>query len=100
MNQLQKGKQIKKFREDIDAAYQLFRIEKFTREEKEKKLRIHRRSIFVVKDILKGEKFTKENIKVIRPGHGLEPTHFKNVLGKRSKINIKRGNPLKEKIIY
>ena len=95
-----KGKQIKKFREDIDAAYQLFRIEKFTREEKEKKLRIHRRSIFVVKDILKGEKFTKENIKVIRPGHGLEPTHFKNVLGKRSKINIKRGNPLKEKIIY
>jgi len=52
------------------------------------------RSIFVVRDIRKGEKFTKENIRVIRPGYGMHPKHYEETLGKTAKKDIKRGTPL------
>lgn len=53
-----------------------------------------RRSIFVVKDIRKGEIITEENIGIIRPGQGLKPKYIKNVLGRKAKDNIKSGTPL------
>lgn len=52
-----------------------------------------RRSLYVVKDIKKGETFTKENIKTIRPGYGLEPKYLELVLGRRAKSDIKMGTP-------
>lgn len=67
--------------------------------EKEKTSRDFRKSIFVVKDIKKGEKFTKENIRVIRPGYGLEPKYYEEVLGKTSSEDIERGTPLKWNVI-
>ncbi len=53
-----------------------------------------RRSIYVVNDINKGEIFTEENIRRIRPGFGLPPKHFDNILGKQAKVNIERGTAL------
>lgn len=53
-----------------------------------------RRSIYAVKDIMRGEEFTKENIRSIRPGYGLKPSVFPEILGKKSNVNIKRGEPL------
>lgn len=53
-----------------------------------------RRSLFVVADIQKGNTFTKENIRVIRPGDGLHPKYFDTILGKRTTRAIKRGTPL------
>lgn len=53
-----------------------------------------RRSIFVVKDIKEGEKISEENIRVIRPGHGLMPKYYDEVLGKVASADIKRGTPL------
>ena len=44
-----------------------------------------RRSIYASKIIKKGEKFTKENIKIVRPSFGLEPIHYNFLLGKKSK---------------
>jgi pseudaminic acid synthase len=61
--------------------------------------RNRRRSLFAVKDIKKGEKFTKENVKSIRPGYGLKPKYLKDIFGKKSNENIKRGNPLDWKMI-
>ncbi len=55
---------------------------------------IFRRSIFVIKDIKKGEKFTEENIRVIRPGYGIKPKYFKEILGKTAISDIQRGIPL------
>lgn len=55
-----------------------------------------KRSIYVVKDIKLGEKFTKENIRVIRPGDGLAPKFYEGLIGKVSKTDIKRGTPLSE----
>jgi len=54
-----------------------------------------RRSLFVVKDISVGEIFSNENIKSIRPGHGLHPNNLPNILGKKSKFDLKAGTPLK-----
>ena len=57
------------------------------------------RSLFVVKDIKKGENFTEDNIKSIRPGYGLHPRYLNNILGKKVKTNIKKGTPLSNKLI-
>jgi pseudaminic acid synthase len=53
-----------------------------------------RRSLFVVEDIKKGELFTKQNVRSIRPADGLHPRHFNEVLGKRAACNVERGTPL------
>lgn len=53
-----------------------------------------RRSIFVVKDVAEGEPFTRENVRVIRPGHGLPPRELPHVLGRRAAANFERGTPL------
>jgi pseudaminic acid synthase len=52
------------------------------------------RSLFVVKDIKAGEKFTESNIRSIRPGYGLHPKHYNDVLGKFAKIDLIKGTPL------
>jgi len=60
---------------------------------------VFRRSLFVVKDIKKGEKFTRENVRCIRPGYGLAPLFLPKILGRKAKKDIKRGNPLKWNLI-
>jgi pseudaminic acid synthase len=57
------------------------------------------RSLFAVRDINKGEKFTQKNIRSIRPGYGLSPKYFYDIIGKVAKKNIKRGTPLSWEII-
>lgn len=54
-----------------------------------------RRSIFVVKDIKKGEVLTEENIRVIRPGYGLKPKYYNSVLNQKVNCDLSRGEPLK-----
>ena len=62
--------------------------------EKQQKSRDFSRSLYVVKNIKKGEKITKENVKSIRPGFGLHPKYYFDILGKTVKFDLKRGNPL------
>lgn len=59
--------------------------------EKKQKSRQFSRSLYVAKDIKKGELFTEENIRSVRPGYGMHPKHFKNILGKIAIENYKFG---------
>lgn len=62
--------------------------------EKEKTSRMFRRSLFVVQDMKQGDIFTDQNVRSIRPGHGLAPKYFTLVLAHRSACDIPRGTPL------
>lgn len=62
--------------------------------EREAKSRVFRRSLFVVKEMEAGEAFTQENVRCIRPGHGLPPKFLSEVLGRRAAQDIKQGTPL------
>jgi pseudaminic acid synthase len=56
--------------------------------------RVFRRSLFVVKDMKAGEVFTQDNVRSIRPGHGLHPRFLDTVYGRRAAGAIERGTPL------
>ena len=95
-----KGKEIKKFREDINLAYNLLGKKYFYRNKSEKKSKIFRRSIFATENIKKGEKFNNQNIRRIRPGYGLEPKYYEKLIGRKSPITLDKGQPLKKFILY
>ncbi len=59
-----------------------------------------RKSIFVVKDICAGEVLTDKNIKVIRPGHGIKPKYWEEVLGRKVNRAVKKGTPLSFDMLY
>lgn len=65
----------------------------------EKASTVFRRSIFTIQNIKAGEVFTRENIRVIRPGYGLKPKYYDSILGKKAKYDICRGMPLREEYI-
>jgi len=90
-----KGKEIQKFRDDIDVEFKLLGKSHFFRNNTENKSKIFRRSIFTTKNIKKGEIFTRDNIRVIRPGYGLAPKYLNKILNKKSPVNIQKDEPLK-----
>jgi len=61
---------------------------------KEESSVVFRRSVFAVKDIGKGEALTRENIRIIRPGYGIKPKYYKDVLGMHAHERIERGTPI------
>jgi len=94
-----KGREIKKLRNDVDIAFNLLGKNIFFRNKNENKSKVFRRSIFTTKKIKKGQKFTKNNIKVVRPGYGIEPKYFNKILNKKSPKNIDKHEPLKSAIL-
>ncbi len=62
--------------------------------EEEKKSMSYRRSMYVAKDIGAGERFTKENIRIIRPGFGLHPRYYEMLLGKIASKALRKGTPV------
>jgi pseudaminic acid synthase len=62
---------------------------------KDESSRVFRRSLFVVKDVKAGETFTEENVRSIRPGHGLPPKFLGEVLGRRAAADLALGTPLR-----
>ena len=66
----------------------------FSVTEKQKESAAFRRSLFVVKDIHKGDVLTRDNVRSIRPGNGLHTRHFEEVLGQKIKQDLSMGTPL------
>lgn len=79
---------------DVRAAEQALGSVSYEASAKERASRVFRRSLFVVADIAAGEIFTMENVRSIRPAHGLPPKHLPEILGRRAKVAITRGTPL------
>lgn len=65
----------------------------------EKEMIIFRRSLFVVKDIKKGERFTPQNVRSIRPGNGMAPKFYRSILGRRATRDILFATPLTEDMV-
>jgi len=63
-------------------------------EEAEAKVSAGKRSIYASRAIEPGDVFTKDNIRIIRPGFGLHPRYFQGLIGKGSERAIKLGEPL------
>ena len=59
-----------------------------------------KRSLYVTQDILKGDALTSENIRAIRPGNGLKPKYYHQVLGYKAKKDLKKGTALHWDLIY
>lgn len=60
--------------------------------EKQRKGRVFSRSLYVVKDIQKGEVITEEHVRSIRPGYGMHPKELVNWLGRKSPVDLSRGS--------
>lgn len=86
--------EFKRMVEDIRMAEQAVGTVRYGVSEQEQENVKFRRSLFVVKDIKKGEKLTQENVRSIRPGYGMAPKHYDEVLGKCANRDIARGTPL------
>ena len=57
------------------------------------------RSLYVIKDMKKGDIFTAENIGSYRPNLGISPKYYYEILGKKASIDIKANTPLKKELI-
>ena len=79
---------------DCRAAWEALGSVHYEEVEAEAASRDHRRSLYVVADVARGEALTVANIRSIRPGHGLPPKHLGEVLGKPATRDLKRGEPL------
>ena len=68
--------------------------------EKKRNSRQFSRSLYVAKDIKKGELFSEENIRSIRPGYGLHPKYLNDILGKTANKNYEFGSKITKKDVY
>lgn len=68
--------------------------------ENERNALLFRRSIYITKDMNEGEKFSPENIRIIRPGRGLAPKYYEVILGKTVARNVKRGTAVSWDLLF
>lgn len=91
--------EFKKMVDDIRTVEKAMGIVNYGPTEEEKENIVFRRSIFAVRDINAGEVLSEDNIRIIRPGYGMKPKFYCEILGKRAVREIKRGTPIKEESI-
>ena len=89
------GKDILNFKKQILISKNLLGKKNFIRNSSEDKNKIFRRTIKVIENLKKGDKFSKKNIRVLRPALGLEPKYYDRIIGTRAKKNLSKGLPLK-----
>jgi pseudaminic acid synthase len=91
--------QIGEYRKCLNETYEMFKKNKFYRNKSEKFYKNFRRSIYVIKNIKKGDLFTENNIKLLRPAKGIGPEYYKKIINKRSYSDISAETSLKKSIL-
>lgn len=79
---------------DSKIAWQALGKVNYQRKKSEEGNMVFRRSLYAVKDIAEGERFTTKNVKSIRPGYGLKPKYLNQIIGCQSLKNIQAGTPI------
>lgn len=87
--------QLQQLVDDVNTTWQALGSGSISTTEEESKNKQFRRSIYIVSDIKKGEVLTEQHIRRIRPGFGLAPKFFEQVIGQQVLCDIERGTPLK-----
>ena len=67
----------------------------YTLTEKQAKGKDFSRSLYIAEDIKEGEIFTEKNLRSVRPGFGLHPKYFNEIIGKKSNQDLDKGTPMK-----
>jgi pseudaminic acid synthase len=62
--------------------------------EAEKKSLVFRRSLYIVEDLKAGDAITKDNVRAIRPGLGLQTKYAELIIGRRLRCDARRGTPV------
>ena len=86
--------ELKDLCKNVSIAFKAIGTKSFEKREAEKPNVKFRRSIYVIKDIKKGERFSKENIRRIRPGFGLPPKYYEILIGSTAAEDLSYGAPL------
>ena len=84
---------------DCNSAWKSIGKKGFHRSLIEEKSKRFRRSIYFVRDMKKGQNISAEDIKIIRPGYGLPPKKFNNLIGKIVTHDVERGDPVSYDLI-
>ena len=84
---------------EVNSAWKAIGKIKYGYTESEKKSLNHRKSIYITKNMKKGERITENNIKVVRPAFGLHSKYFNKVIGLKLIKNVKSGTALKWELI-
>ncbi|MBN4051632.1 pseudaminic acid synthase [bacterium AH-315-M05] len=92
--------EMKSLVQESERAFQALGQVQYGIQKTEEEMAKFKRSVYVVKDIEAGQTFTKENIKVLRPGNGLAPKYYEMILGKKTGKSIKAGTPLTFDILF
>lgn len=66
----------------------------YERTTKESAALAFRRSLFFTRDLVAGHRLEAEDVRIVRPGHGLAPQHYQTVLGRRLTTGVSRGTPV------
>jgi pseudaminic acid synthase len=85
--------ELKSLVQETERAWQALGRVQYGVQETENKSILFKRSIYAVKDIEAGEIITAEHIRVIRPGNGLHPKYFEDLIGKKAQKSFKKGSP-------
>lgn len=95
-----KGADLKIYKKQLEYFNLLLGKDHFFRTKKEINNKVFRRSIYAVREIPKGTKFSKKNIKIIRPGYGISPLNYFNLINNgKSNVLIKKETALKFSMI-
>jgi pseudaminic acid synthase len=85
---------LKRLCETAYDAWSAIGVAGFRRQEAEGGSRIFRRSIYFIRDLPEGAILGRDDIRRIRPGMGLSPKHFEELIGRQLRTDVKRGTPV------
>ena len=91
--------QIGEYRKCLDETFEMFKKNQFYRNKTENFYKNFRRSIYAVRNIKKGDLFTENNIKLLRPVKGIGPEYYKKIINRKSPYNISVETSLKKSIL-